>query len=65
MVSIAEYLLYTSEGDFHRAYGGMPNIIYIIRPDGTVHYRCNWTSVDLVQDALKDRENLHTVENAH
>jgi hypothetical protein len=57
-------LVYTFEGDFHRAYGGMPNIIYIIRPDGTVHYRCNWTSVDLVQDALKDRENLHTVENA-
>jgi peroxiredoxin len=57
-------LVDTFEGDFHRAYGGMPNIVYIIRPDGTVHYRCNWTSVDLVRDALNDRENLHTLENA-
>jgi len=52
------------EGEFHRAYGAMPNIVYVIRPDGTVHYRCNWTSVDLVRQALQDRENLHMVENA-
>ena len=52
------------EGDFHRAFGAMPNVIYIIRPDGTVHYRCNWAAPSLVRDALKDRDKYHTLENA-
>ena len=52
------------EGDFHRAYGAMPNVIYIIRPDGTVHYRCNWAAPSLVRDALKERDKYHTLENA-
>ena len=52
------------EGDFHRAYGAMPNIIYVIRPDGTIHYRCNWTAPSLVQKALREREKYHTLENA-
>lgn len=52
------------EGDFHRAYGAMPNVVYIIRPDGTIHYRCNWSAPHLVDAALKDRENYHRVENA-
>jgi len=51
-------------GDFHRAYGAMPNVVYVVRPDGTVHYRCNWAAPHLVRKALQDRENLHTVENA-
>jgi peroxiredoxin len=52
------------EGDFHRAYGAMPNVVYIIRPDGKVHYRCNWAAPHKVKEALEDRENFHTVENA-
>lgn len=52
------------QGDFHRAYGGMPNILYVIRPDGTVHYRCNWATVDGLKDALEHRDRLHTHENA-
>jgi len=52
------------DGDFHRAYGAMPNVVYVIRPDGTVHYRCNWAAVQLVKEALEDREHLHTLENA-
>jgi len=52
------------DGDFHRAYGAMPNVVYVIRPDGTVHYRCNWAAPHLIQQALEDREHLHTVENA-
>lgn len=51
-------------GDFHQSYGAMPNVVYIVRPDGTIHYRCNWTAVQLVREALLDRENLHTLENA-
>ncbi len=52
------------DGDFHRAYGAMPNVVYIIRPDGTIHYRCNWAAPHLIAAALRDRENLHKVENA-
>lgn len=52
------------EGDFHSAYGSMPNVIYIIRADGTVHYRSNWAAPQLVRDALRDRVNFHRVENA-
>jgi hypothetical protein len=57
-------LVDTIDGDFHRAYGGMPNVVYIIRPDGTIHYRCNWAAPHLIKAALEDREHLHKVENA-
>lgn len=52
------------DGDYHRAYGAMPNTLYIIRPDGTIHYRCNWAAPHLVKKALADREHYHRVENA-
>ena len=57
-------LVDSHDGDFHRAYGAMPNILYVIRPDGTIHYRCNWATPERLRDALDDRENFHTVENA-
>lgn len=57
-------LVDTYEGEFHRAYGAMPNILYVIRPDGTIHYRCNWATVDSLREALAERDKLHTVENA-
>jgi hypothetical protein len=52
------------DGDFHRAYGAMPNVVYIIRPDGTIHYRCNWAAPHLIEATLEDRESYHKVENA-
>lgn len=52
------------DGDMHRTYGVMPNVVYVIRPDGIVHYRCNWATEDGVKEALSDRENFHTHENA-
>ena len=52
------------DGDFHRAYGAMPNVVYIIRPDGKIHYRCNWAAPHLIEKALDDRESFHTMENA-
>jgi hypothetical protein len=42
----------------------MPNVVYIIRPDGRIHYRCNWATPAAVREALNDRENFHTMENA-
>ena len=52
------------EGDFHRAYGSMPDVVYVMRPDGTIHYRCNWATPQGVRAALSDREKFHRVENA-
>ena len=51
-------------GDMHRAYGSMPNVVYVIRPDGTVHYRSNWATVYNVRAALTERDIFHTHENA-
>ena len=51
-------------GEFHQAYGMKPNVIYVIRPDGSVHYRCDWAHVDGLKQALEDKENLHTQEHA-
>lgn len=51
-------------GDFHKPYGAMPNILYVIRPDGLVHYRCDWANVDGLSEALEDRERFHTLEHA-
>ena len=51
-------------GKFHITYGAMPNIIYVINPQGIVHYRCNWATADGLAEALADRENINTNENA-
>ena len=57
-------LVDTIGGDFHRGYGSMPNILYVIRPDGTVHYRSNWATAESLREALTERDKLHTYENA-
>ena len=45
-------------------YGMKPNLIYVIRPDGVVHYRCDWAHVSGLKDALEERDNLHPIEHA-
>ena len=52
------------EGSFHQPYGMKPNVSYVIRPDGVVHYRCDWAHVDGLKDALADRDSLHKQEHA-
>lgn len=51
-------------GKFHITYGAMPNIVYVINPEGIVHYRCNWATTDDLAQALADREHINTNENA-
>lgn len=57
-------LVDTFDGEFHRAYGGMPNILYVINPQGTVHHRCDWAVVEELRTALEDRERPHMLEHA-
>ena len=59
-----QILVDSHDGTFHRVYGMKPNFTYVIRPDGIVHYRCDWAHVSGLQSALDDRDNLHTVEHA-
>ncbi len=58
-------LIDSLDGDMHLAYGSMPNIVYIINPEGIVHYRCNWATLDGVRKALSERDHFHTIENAN
>ncbi len=57
-------LIDSIDGAYHKAHATMPNTCYVIRPDGKVHYRCNWLMLDGLRDALEDRENLHPNEHA-
>ncbi len=52
------------DGAYHLAHAAMPNTLYVIRPDGIVHYRCNWATTEALREALTDRETFHTQENA-
>lgn len=54
----------TLDGSMHRAYGSLPNMAYVLNPEGEVVYRCDWLSVpalDKVLNQLPDIEtNQHT-----
>ncbi|GIT15064.1 MAG: hypothetical protein CM1200mP36_08200 [Gammaproteobacteria bacterium] len=51
-----QILVDSHDGGFHRMYGMKPNLIYVIRPDGVVHYRCDWAHVSGLKNALEERE---------
>lgn len=57
-------LIDTLEGDMHRAYGAMPNVVYVITPESVVHYRCDWMHVEGLREALADRSKPHRIEHA-
>ncbi|MDA0239539.1 MAG: redoxin domain-containing protein [Proteobacteria bacterium] len=51
------------DGDMHRLYGGLPNVVYVINPEGKVIYRCDWSFPKLVRRVLLARDHLHTDEH--
>jgi len=50
----------TLEGDMHRAYGSLPNMVYVLNPDGEVVYRCDWLSVPELDKVLAKRPETQT-----
>jgi glutathione peroxidase-family protein len=50
------------DGDMHKAYGELPNMVYVINPDGKVIYRCNWAFPKYIDKVLANRDQLHTKE---
>jgi len=55
----------TLSGEMHRAYGSLPNMVYVLNPDGEVVYRCDWLSVPELDRVLGQRPvtetNQHTL----
>jgi hypothetical protein len=43
-------------GRVHRAYGMLPNMTYVVRRRGRVHYRASWTDARTVEFALEQLE---------
>ncbi len=53
------------DGSMHKAYSlHMPNIVYVINPEGIVIYRCDWAHAAGVKEALDNRDTLHYREHA-
>lgn len=44
------------EGTAHKAYGSMPNMVYIIDPQGRVAYRSNWQNPEKIEQLLENPE---------
>jgi hypothetical protein len=44
------------EGSAHRQYGGMPNSVHIINPDGVVVMRGDWNNLTKVEEVLENRD---------
>ena len=53
----------TLNGDMHRAYGSLPNMVYVLNPEGEVVYRCDWLSVPELESVLGQRPDI--VSNQH
>lgn len=47
------------EGDLHRTFGGLPNVIYLIDPQGKVVFRVDWGEPGKLDQALAHRNRLH------
>jgi hypothetical protein len=50
-------------GDMHRKYGALPNMTYVIDPNGKVIYRCDWAFPKLIDKVLAGRDRIHTDEH--
>jgi peroxiredoxin len=49
-------------GSMHQAYGSFPNMTYVIDPEGTVVFRCDWAFAHLIEEVLENRPNLNPNE---
>lgn len=49
-------------GRAHRALGGLPNMVYVVGPDGVVRFRADWAHPRAVEAVLEQRDALITRE---
>ena len=57
-----EILVDNLDGSMHQAYGSFPNLVYIINPEGSIVYRCDWAFADLIEEVLENRPDLNRNE---
>lgn len=50
-------------GTMHKAYGELPNMVYIINPEGQVIYRSDWAFPKRIDKVLANRDKIHTNEH--
>ncbi len=50
------------QGDAHLAYGTLPDMIYIIAPDGTVVFRGKWNNAKTIRKVLQKLVNGESIE---
>lgn len=50
------------EGTAHRTYGGMPNSVHVVNPDGVVVMRGDWNNVQAVKKVLENRDETRIYE---
>ncbi len=53
------------EGTAHRKYGGMPNSIHIINPEGTVVMRGDWNNTKKVKEIVEKRDEDQYYQRDH
>lgn len=58
-------LIDTLDGEVHRAYGSMPNIVYVISPSGKVRYRSDWNNLPRLEQVLSDPDTESTFTDQH
>ena len=58
-----EFLVDGVDGAMHRAYGSLPNMVYVVNPEGQVIYRADWAFADRIEAVLENRGELNKVEH--
>ena len=51
------------QGRMHKAYGELPNMVYIIDPDGRIIYRSDWAFPKRIDKILQNRDKINTNEH--
>lgn len=52
-------------GDFHKSYGLLPNMVYIINPDGKVRFRGDWNNPDKIEEILNNMDQNEYITEEH
>jgi hypothetical protein len=58
-----EVLVDALDGDMHRRYGALPNMVYVVDPGGRVVYRCDWAFPKNDERVLDNRPNIDKQEH--
>jgi hypothetical protein len=53
------------EGSTHKAYGALPNMVYLIDRDGIVVYKSDWTDAHELEDMCKSVVRLDDMKKRH